>query len=392
MAYEKKELMNIQDLPTYQRCARCVMDTSDQDIYFNDLGFCNHCEDFVTNAEKNWFPNAVGAEILTNTVNKIKKYGAKKEYDCILGLSGGLDSSFLALKAKEFGLRPLVVHVDGGWNSELAVSNIQSLVDYCGFDLHTDVVDWEEMQDLQLAYLKSGIPNQDVPQDHAFFASLYRYAVKNNIKYILSGGNTATEGIYPTSWEGSAMDAINLRDIFRKFGAKKLKTYKTISFFQYYIWFPFFMRMRTVRPLNFMPYDKQIALKALQEKVDYKSYGRKHGESQFTKIFQNYYLPKKFGYDKRIPHYSSLIMSGQMSRNEAVEQLSEPLYGESDLTRDIEYLCKKLDINLDAFHILMDVPNKVHSDFKTWSKYHGIAKKVQKFCQKFSGKRLRIYS
>ena len=384
--------MDIQDATAYQRCTRCVMDTSDKDIYFNDEGFCNHCENFLTNAKENWLPNKVGAEILANTINKIKKYGAKKEYDCILGLSGGLDSSFLALKAKEFGLRPLVVHVDGGWNSELAVSNIQSLVDYCDFDLHTEVIDWEEMQDLQLAYLRSGIANQDVPQDHAFFASLYKHAVKNNIKYVLSGGNMATEGIFPDSWHGSAMDTINLKDIHRKFGTRKLKTYKTISFFQYYIWFPFVMGMRTIRPLNYMPYDKEIALKVLQEKVDYKSYGRKHGESQFTKIFQNYYLPKKFGYDKRIPHYSSLIMSGQMSRNEAIEKLNEPLYDENDLTLDIEYLCKKLDISLDEFQLLMAIPNKAYSDFKTWTKYQEFAKKLQKYFQKFLGKRLRIYS
>ena len=310
----------------------------------------------------------------------------------MLGLSGGVDSSYLAIKAKDWGLRPLVVHVDAGWNSELAVANIEALVKYCDYDLHTHVVDWEDMRDLHLAYLRAGIANQDVPQDHIFFSSLYHFATKNNIRYILSGGNIATEGVFPKAWHGTAMDAINLKSIHREYGERKLKGYKTISFFEYYIWYPLVKKMRTIRPLNFMEYDKAKALEELERAVGYKPYARKHGESQFTKLFQNYYLPKKFGFDKRRPHLSSLIVSGQMTREEALEKLAEPLYDELELDVDIAYFCKKLRISHSQFDALMEAPIHKFSEFPTWAWRYRLLKVAQTLVARLTGRRFRVYS
>lgn len=376
----------------YKVCSRCVMDETDANIKFDEHGVCNHCHRFDEVQSLQLFSGVDGETRLQNIVDKIKKEGAGKEYDCIIGLSGGVDSSYLAVKIKDFGLRPLVVHVDAGWNSELAVSNIEKIIKHCGYDLHTHVMNWEEMRDLQLSYMKAAVANQDVPQDHAFFSSMYHFAVKNDIKYILSGGNLATEAVFPDSWHGSAMDAINLKDIHRTYGSKPLRDYKTISFFEYYFWYPFAKGMRTVRPLNFMEYDKREAEKYLQETVGYRSYARKHGESIFTKLFQNYYLPTKFGYDKRKLHYSSMILSGQMSREEAVVKLAEPLYAADELENDIDYFCKKMRVNRQQFDELMQAPIHDYSDFKSWDKLQGVAKKSQVFLQKLLGRRLSVYS
>ncbi|MCB5363230.1 N-acetyl sugar amidotransferase [Pusillimonas sp. CC-YST705] len=375
-----------------QVCSRCVMDTSDPDITFDEHGVCNHCIKFDAVTRPNWFPNAEGAERLAKMVEQIKAAGKGQEYDCILGLSGGVDSSYLALKAREWGLRPLVVHVDAGWNSELAVANIEAIIKYCNYDLHTHVVDWEEMRDLHLAYLRAGISNQDVPQDHIFFASLYHFATSNGIQYIFSGGNIATEGIFPDAWHGSAMDAINLKAIHRKYGERPLKHYKTISFFDYYFWYPFVKKMRTVRPLNYMPYDKEQALQELQQTIGYKPYARKHGESLFTKLFQNYYLPTKFGYDKRKPHLSSLIASGQMTREQALEKLAEPLYDADELETDIAYFCKKLRISRQQFDELMQAPIHHYTDFPNWDARHRLLKKAQALVTEVTGRRIKVYS
>jgi aminotransferase len=379
------------DNTVHQICTRCVMDTSDPEIRFNEQGVCNHCVEFETVTRKHWHPDDEGGRIWQAEIEKIKREGEGKPYDSILGLSGGVDSSFLALKIYEAGLRPLVVHVDAGWNSELAVANIEKIVKYCGFDLHTHVINWEEMRDLHLSFLKSGVANQDVPQDHAFFASMYHFAVKNNIRAIFSGGNTATEGIFPSAWHGSAMDAINLRAIHSKFGSRKLKSYPTISFFQYYFYFPFIKKMRTVRPLNLMPFDKQSAIAEL-EKIGWRSYGRKHGESLFTKLFQNHYLPQKFGYDKRRPHYSSLIVSGQMSREAAMELMAEPLYDPAELNTDLNYFCKKLRISRGEFDEIVARPSHHHSEFANWSGHQRLAKAAQKLVERVRGRKISVYS
>lgn len=380
------------EIRNYQVCKRCVMNTSDPLITFDEQGVCSHCRGFDAVTSKHWFPNAEGQRRLNDMIAAIKRDGAGREFDCILGLSGGVDSSYLALKAKEWGLRPLVVHVDAGWNSELAVANIEAIVKHCKYDLHTHVVDWEEMRDLQLAYLRSGIANQDVPQDHIFFASLYHFAVRNGIRYIFSGGNIATEGVFPSAWHGSAMDAINLNAIHRKYGTRPLRNYKTISFFDYYFWYPFFRKMRTIRPLNYMPYVKSQAIEELKAAVGWRSYGRKHGESHFTKLFQNYYLPERFGYDKRRPHLSSLVVSGQLSLADAVDELAKPLYDSKELELDIEYFCKKLRIKRAEFDELMRVQKRHYTDFPNWDKYHRLLKGAQAAVARVTGQTIRVYS
>lgn len=376
----------------YQCCTRCVMDTSDPEITFDQQGICNHCHQFDRIACEEWFPNAEGRNRWAALVEQIKASGKGHEYDCILGLSGGVDSSYLAIKVHEWGLRPLVMHVDAGWNSELAVANIEAVVKHCGYDLHTHVVDWEDMRDLHLAYLRAGVANQDVPQDHIFFSSLYHFATKNGVRYILSGGNLATEGVFPSAWHGSAMDAINLKAIHKQYGERQLSGYRTISFFDCYIRYPFFKRMRTLRPLNFMPYDKADALKELERTVGYKPYPRKHGESLFTKLFQNYYLPEKFGLDKRRPHLSSLIVSGQLTREEALVKLGEPLYDPSELEVDIAYFCKKLRITRKAFDELIKSPIHHYSEFPNWDSRYRLLKKIQTWVSKVLRRNFKVYS
>lgn len=376
----------------YQICSHCVMDTSDPQIYFDDAGVCNHCHTFESVTRKNWFPDEEGGRRLGTIIEQIREAGRGKEYDCILGLSGGIDSSYLAIKARGWGLRPLVVHVDAGWNSELAVSNIEKIVKHCNFDLHTHVVDWEEMRDLQLAYLRAGIANQDVPQDHVFFASLYHFATRNDIRYVLNGGNIATECIFPHAWHGSAMDSINLKAIYRKYGARPLKTYSTVSFFESYIWYPFVKKMRTVRPLNYMPYNKADAAAELEHTIGWRSYGRKHGESLFTKLFQNHYLPLKFGYDKRRPHLASLIVSGQMTRDDALSELEKLLYDPQELEIDITYFCKKLRITRAQFDEFMTAPSHHYTEFPTWERRYRLLKRVQGIVESISGRRVNVYS
>ncbi len=374
----------------YQCCTRCVMDTTDPKIIFDSQGVCNHCHQFEEVTKKGWFPGEEGRTLWAAHIEEIKTAGKGNEYDCILGLSGGVDSSYLAIKAHEWGLRPLVMHVDAGWNSELAVANIEAIVKHCNYDLHTHVVDWEDMRDLHLAYLRAGVSNQDVAQDHAFFAGLYHFATKNNIRYILSGGNIATESIFPASWHGSAMDAINLKAIHNQYGQRKLKNYLTVSFFDYYFWYPFVKKMRVLRPLNFMPYDKEQALKELQNTVGYKPYPRKHGESVFTKWFQNHYLPVKFKMDKRRPHLSSLVVSGQMTRTEALLKLEEPLYNLSELEIDIKYLCKKLRISRNEFDDFMNVQIHDYSSFPNWDRYYNFIRFIKRAVVKVIRRNIKI--
>ncbi len=370
-------------------CKSCVMDTSDPEISFNEIDVCNYCSKYKKYFDE--FDIDQKKIELSNIIKKINQKGTKKEYDCILGLSGGIDSSYLALKCYEWGLKPLVVHVDAGWNSELAVYNIEKIIKHCNYELHTEVINWQDMRDLQLSYLESGICNQDVPQDHIFFASLYHFAIKNKIKYILSGGNLSTECIFPESWKGSAMDSINLKSIHKKFGKSKLKDYKTISFFQYYLLYPFYYGMRTIRPLNFIDYNKENALNELK-KIGYKQYEKKHEESIFTKFFQQYYMPKKFGYDMRKPHLSSLIVSSQISRDKAMDLLNKPLYNKEEMNRLLSYVSKKLEIDENKLHDLINNKNRNFSEFPNWVKYQKIIFFINRVYKFITGQKISIYS
>lgn len=350
---------------SYQQCTNCVMDTTDPLIAFDEQGVCNHCRSYSA-YEKNAMP--VGAEAERKTaemVAEIKKAGKGKEYDCIMGLSGGVDSSYLAYYATRIlGLRALVVHVDTGWNSELAVSNIENIVKILGLDLHTLVIDWNEMRDLQRAFFKSSVPNCDVPQDHAFIAALYSEARKYDLHHILNGGNMATESILPTTWGYDAADLIHVKDIHSQFGERKLESYPTISFFEKRIKYPSIYGLKVHRPLEFIPYNKEEVKQFLIKELEWRDYGGKHFESKFTQFFQAHYLPEKFGYDKRLAHLSSLIVSGQMTKSEALKELERPLYDPIQLEEDRDFFIKKLGFSSAEWAVIMSSPPKTEQDYK----------------------------
>lgn len=347
----------------HQECVKCVMDTSDPLIEFDEHGVCSHCrmyEAYVAN---------LGTEDQCKTrlealVTHLRKAGKGKDYDCIMGLSGGVDSSYLAWFAvKRLGLRPLVVHVDTGWNSELAVSNIQNIVQRLGLDLHTLVIDWNEIKDLQQAYFRSGVANLDVPQDHAFIASLYKEAKKFGIKDILNGGNMQTESILPTAWGYDASDPKSLLSIHRAYGKDRLKSYPIHSTFAKLIYYPFIAKMRTHRPLEWINYNKHEAKQVLITELGWRDYGGKHYESVFTKFFQAHYLPTKFGYDKKMAHLSSLVVSGQISRAQAQDELALPLYDPVELAEDKMFWVKKLGLSMQEYDEVMKEAPRFYSDY-----------------------------
>jgi N-acetyl sugar amidotransferase len=339
------------------------MDTSDPEIYFDDKGVCNHCHEFDQKAGILKLSPEVKNRQLETIVNQIKREGAGKEYDCILGLSGGIDSSYLAYFAAKQGLRPLVVHVDCGWNSELAVKNIENIVKHLNLELHTHVVDWEEMKDLQVAFFKASLANLDIPQDHAIFAALYRFAVDNSIKYVLNGSNFETESVLPEAWGYNALDYRHIKAVHKKFGSVPLKTFPHVTFFDRYIYFTFIKKMKVVKLLNYIDYDKENAISLLTNDLGWKYYGGKHHESRFTKFFQAYYLPEKFGYDKRRAHLSSLILAGKMSREDALKEASLSVYSGYELEEDYDYIAKKLDLTVGNLKELIGRPKKTYHDY-----------------------------
>lgn len=348
----------------YQICTRCIMDTTDPDIVFDVDGVCNHCLDYDKKVSKVWKPGLEGREEIDAIFDAIKAEQKDKEYDAIIGLSGGVDSSYLAyIAVKVFKLRLLAVHVDGGWNSELAVKNIENIVKTLDIDLHTEVVDWEEMRDVQLAFLKASVANQDVPQDHAFFAALYRTAVRKKIRHVLSGGNFATEAFLPFEWAYNPMDLTHLKGIHKRFGKMKLKSYPTVNFFDYYFRYPYINRMTVVRPLNYWPYNKEEAIRTLEQEVGFRYYGGKHFESRFTKWQQLQYRPTKFGYDERRAYLSCLVLSKQLTRQEALEELEGYTYPDVHKKEDASYVQKKLNLSDLEFKNILELPAKTFRDY-----------------------------
>jgi N-acetyl sugar amidotransferase len=339
------------------------MDTSDPFITFDEDGNCSHCNNALTLAKQTWFPDEKGDKMLKSIVEKIKDEEKNNEFDCIIGLSGGVDSSYLAYLSRKLGLRALVVHVDCGWNSELAVKNIESIVKTLDIELHTFVVNWEEIKDLHRSFFKASLPDQDIPQDHAIFSALYRFAVDNNIKYAFNGYNFATESIMPDAWGHQAMDFRHIKSVHRQFGEIRLKEYPHLTFFKRYIYFNFIKKMKVINPLNYINYRKEEAIKVLNDELGWKYYGEKHYESRFTKFFQSYYLPVKFKFDKRRAHLSSLILSGQLARSCAIEKMKENSYSDAEIKSDLEYVAKKLDWSLDEFREIISLPPAAHGDF-----------------------------
>lgn len=350
----------------YQICINCVMDTTDSKITFNNEGMCDHCQHFYGNIKPKWIVNEKSKEKLENIVAKIKKKNKKRKYDCIIGLSGGMDSTYLLYYAKEvLGLRPLVFAVDTGWNLPVADKNIDNLLKGLNLEKIDYKIDKEEMRDLQLAFFKSQVPYQDMPQDHVIFASLYNFAVKSKIKYILTGGNLSTESMRePNEWV-YMNDLRMMKDIYKKFSKKKkIKKLPTASIFKYKIYYKYFKGMKVYRPLDLIPYSKQIALDTLTEKFSYEPYANKLYESRLTRFYEGYWLYHKFGYDKRKAYFSSLIVSNQMTREEALETLKKPPYDEKEALEDMRIIVEKLGITVEEFKIMMKEPNKTYKDYK----------------------------
>lgn len=364
----------------YQICTNCVMDTSDTCISFNEEGVCDHCQDFNQNVKPNWHVNENSRQELRNKMDQIKKAGSKNDFDCILGISGGVDSSYLLhIAVKEFGLKPLVFHVDGGWNSELAVHNIQMLVDKLGLDLYTEVINWEEMKDFQLALFKSGIPYLDIAQDHAFVATLYKFADKYNIKYILNGGNISTECVRnPKKFYYYGTDMLFLKDIIKKFGTIKMNSYPFSSIFKHKIYLRYIRGIEVVKPLNFIPYIKENALHLLEREYNWKVYPQKHFESRFTKFFESYWLPERFGFDPRRIQYSSLILTNQMTREDALRKMEKSSYDIDTIDDEFSYIATKLGIMTDQLNEYFNMEKKYYWDYNNISSIFDVGAKVLK--------------
>lgn len=350
----------------YQICTNCIMDTSDAGITFDENGVCDHCRNFYKNILPHWNTGAPGWAALQKIAEKIRRAGAGKQHDCLVGISGGADSSYTTYIAKErLGLRPLVFHVDGGWNSQEAVNNIERIVDGLGLDLHTEVVDWSEMRDLQLAFFKAQVPHIDTPQDHAFFAALYNFAANNGFTYILTGANYSTECIRnPLEWHYHATDLRHLRDIHRRFGKGPLVTFPLADIFTYKIYYRYVKGVRVIRPLNYVPYIKEDAMRFLADRFGWQKYEHKHYESRFTRFYEAYWQPKKFGIDKRRRDFSSLILTKQMTRDEALRRISQPAYDEATIAQDFEYVATKLGVSVAELQAIMDGPNRSYKDYK----------------------------
>lgn len=349
----------------YRVCTNCIMDTSDSNITFDSRGWCDYCNNYHQNIVPNWHTDERGAKRIAEQVAQIKHDGIGRDHDCLIGISGGVDSSYVTYLAKaKFGLRPLLFHVDAGWNSQQAVNNIEKLVDGLGLDLHTEVVNWEEMKDLQLAFFKAQVPHIDTPQDHAFFASLYNFAAKNKFKYILTGANYSTECVRePLEWHYHASDLRQLKDIHQRFGKRPLKTFPTADIFTYKLYYRFIKGVRIVKPLNEVPFNKEEAMQELVDKFGWQKYAHKHYESRFTRFYEGYWLPTKFGYDKRRAHFSSLILTGQLTRADALERIAKTAYNADNLAEDFEYIATKLDLSVPELQHIMDGENKSYRDY-----------------------------
>jgi len=342
-------------------CKRCVMDTTDPNIIFDENGICNHCKDAERQlklvAKKKMEFN------LSDFVSKMRNDGKGKEYDCIVGLSGGVDSCYVIHLMKTMGVRPLAVHIDNGWNTELAVQNIKNLLERLDVDLFTYVLNWEEFRDLQLAFLKASTPDSEIPTDHMIRPILSMVADHYNVKYVIFGINSATESILPKAWSFGHNDWKYIKGIHSRFGTVPLKTYvyhtRMMSYF-------FREKQKWFYLLDYIDYNKDEAKKLLIEEYAWRDYGGKHYESFYTRFYQSYILPTKFGFDKRKMHLSNLIVSGQITREEALEALKQPLYEKEQIERDIEYFCEKMDIDESEFQRIMNLPLKTFDDYPSY--------------------------
>lgn len=351
----------------YQICTRCVMDTTDSKIIFDAAGVCDHCRTYHEQTLPEWQHGTNREAVLERIVAKIKQQGKGRDFDCIVGMSGGIDSSYLLyLAVEKLGLRPLVFHVDAGWNSQIAVNNIEKLVDGLRLDLFTEVIDWEEMKDLQLAFFKSGVPHIDTPQDHAFFATMYQFADRYKVKTILTGANLSTECVRnPVEWMYYQSDATQLRHIHALFGTRPLVRYPITSIFWHKLHLPLLKGIKVERPLNYLPYIKQDAMALLTERFGWQPYPQKHFESRFTRFYESFWLPTRFGYDVRRVQFSSLILTGQMSRDDALQALTHPPMDEATLAQESEFVANKLGITVETLWSYLALPKRTYRDYRS---------------------------
>lgn len=365
-------------------CKKCIMDETDPDIQFDHDGKCNHCDRYDA-VSRGRLIDAVNRDLyLGNLINEIKLVGRNKKYDCIIGISGGVDSTYVAWLVRKYGLRPLAVHLDNGWNSELAVSNIQKTLDKLGIDLHTHVIDWNEFRDLQVSFLRASTPDGEVPTDHAIFALLYQIASKYGLKHVITGTNVVTEAILPEKWGYGYFDWRYIKCVHRRFGSSQLRTYPRFSLLKL-AYFVFIKKIRMISILNYVEYNKAEAMRVLQDELDWVYYGGKHYESIYTRFYQAFILPRKFNIDKRKAHYSNLICSGQISRKQALEMMQEPVYPEKLLIEDRAYVIKKLQISEQDFDQIMSSPNLTFEKYSTNYAIFNFAKKIVNATRKYIG-------
>lgn len=342
-------------------CRRCILDETVKDIWFDENGICKYCH-IHDEMEKKHPLGEAGEKHLSNIIDKIKKDGKNKTYDCIAGVSGGRDSTYTLYKAVQLGLRPLAVHFDNGWNSEISVSNIKNACEKLNVDLHTVVADWEEFKDLQTAFLKSGTPDADIPADYAIYSVLYDEAKKEGVKYILNGHSFRTEGTSPISW--TYMDGRYLKSVHKQFGKlKKIKSFPVMSMTKL-IYYVFAKRIKEVRLMEYINYVKKEVDSELEKELSWKYYGGHHHENNFTKFFQSYYLPQRFGIDKRKTELSAMIRSAQISRKEALKEVQEHSYHFEN--KVVEYVINKLGLTHKEFDLIMKAPIKSHDDYPTY--------------------------
>ena len=359
----------------YQCCSKCIMDTSDPNIVFNQKGKCDYCDNFDNLIKPNWKIDSHAEYDLNIMADAIRKEGKGKDFDCIIGLSGGLDSSYAAyIVAEKMKLRPLLLHVDAGWNTDQAVGNIEKIVDGLGLDLYTDVVNWESVKRMQLAFLKAGIPDQDLVQDAAFFSGLYTFANNYNIKHIITGSNFSTECCRePEEWGGYlGIDKRLFNDIWKKCGDGQPNDFPLVDIFKYKIWYQRVLGMKVHHPLNLVSYLKKDAENELHQRFGWQPFKHKHHESRFTRFYEDYWLPRRFGYQKRRAHFSSLILTGQMSRDDALNRISLPEMDEHFLQQEFEYIANKLDISTHELEELFEAPKKTFRDYKNKRNLIGI--------------------
>jgi N-acetyl sugar amidotransferase len=350
----------------YQICTNCIMDTSDTTLAFDERGWCNYCCNFHETIKPNWHPGARGTAEIAPTIDKIKREGKGREHDCLIGISGGLDSSYVTYVAKEkFGLRPLIFHCDAGWNSDIGVSNIQKIIEGLDLDLVTEVINWEEMKDLQRAFFQSQVPFVDTPQDLALFSAIYNFAAKNGFKYVITGGNNSTECVRESfEWTYVSTDTRHVRDIHNKFGTRPLTTFPTCDIFKYKFYYRWVKGVRVIKLLDSVPFIKKEAIRELKDQFGWQPYPQKHYESRFTRFFESYWTPKKFGFDKRRAYLSSEILTEQLTREDALERIAKPELDEATMAQEFEYVATKLGWTVAEFQEIFNGENKTFRDYK----------------------------